>query len=167
MDFGMERTTFQDTAQICLNGHLINHSSNSQPIHNKKHCPDCGVETITKCPSCNEDIPGEIHYSNVFGAADYKVAEAFCSNCGKPYPWTERRLKAAKELAAELEISPENKAIMTTSIQELSVNNPQSAVAATRVQKIMSGIGGATADMLKEVIVEVASATAKKVLLGV
>lgn len=163
---GEEPVTWTDVAQICMNGHAINPSFQKYPIHNKKFCPNCGEPTITQCPHCQTNIPGEIHYANVFGASDYKVP-VFCSECGKPYPWTEKKLNAAKELAAELEeLTPEEKRILEMSIDEISRNSPQATVGATRFKKLMLKVGTAAGGILKDVITDIASETAKKVLLG-
>ena len=51
-----------DTAQICINGHVINSMSISHPEHNKKFCDKCGALTITNCPKCNTPIKGHYHY---------------------------------------------------------------------------------------------------------
>jgi hypothetical protein len=50
-----------DTAQICINGHIINSMSKSHPEHNKKFCDKCGAQTITNCPNCNAPIRGYYH----------------------------------------------------------------------------------------------------------
>ncbi len=161
-----EQSAWTDTAQICLNGHLINHSSEKYPIHNKKHCPECGEPTITICPECNNKISGEIHYPNVFGSSDYKVP-VFCSECGKSYPWTKKRIESAKELAAELEeLSTAEKKLLEKSIDEISKNNPQANVGATRIKKLMIKVSSSAGDIIKDVITDIASDTAKKVLLG-
>ncbi len=161
-----EPTSFVDTAQVCLNGHIINHSFEKYPVHNKKFCPECGEPTITNCPECQAKIPGAIHYSNVSGAIDYDLP-AFCSECGKPYPWTISRLKAAKELASELEgLTSDEQVILEKSIDEIAKNNPQASVGATRIKKLIAKVGSTAGETLQKVIVEVASETAKKVLLG-
>lgn len=159
-------TTTTDIAQICMNGHLINSSHDASPELNKKHCPLDGEVTITECPHCQSKIAGRITYSNVFGSDDFEVP-AFCIECGKAYPWTEKKIAAAKELAKELEgITPDEVKVLETSIGEISQNNPQAQVGATRIKKIMEKVTSTSGEVLRKVIVDVASATAKKVLLG-
>lgn len=159
-------TTSTDIAQICTNGHLINSSHDRSPELNKKHCPQDGEPTITECPHCQVKIAGRITYSNVWGSDDFKVP-GFCIECGKAYPWTEKKIAAAKELAKELEgITPDEVQVLETSIVEISKNNPQAQVGATRIKKIMEKVTSASGEVLRSVIVDVASATAKKVLLG-
>jgi len=159
-------TSTTDTAQICMNGHLINSSYGVSPELNKKHCSVDGEPTITHCPHCQNSIDGEIHYSNVFGASDYKVP-AFCTECGKPFPWTEKKIAAAKELAKELVgVTSDEVQVLETSIVEISKDNPQAQIGATRIKKIMQKVTSASGDVLRSVIIDVASETAKKVLLG-
>ncbi len=50
---------WHDTAQICLNGHVITTHANTSPDLMQKHCDKCGEPTITKCPNCKSDIRGE------------------------------------------------------------------------------------------------------------
>lgn len=77
---------YYDTAQICLNGHMINDSYRSYPAHNKKFCDKCGKATITRCPSCGTDIKGDYHMDDVIGGPTTPVPMN-CHNCGKAYPW--------------------------------------------------------------------------------
>jgi len=53
--------SWYDTAQICMNGHVINSMSKSHPEHNKKFCDKCGAPTINNCPKCNTPIRGHYH----------------------------------------------------------------------------------------------------------
>lgn len=168
-DHHEEPTSFTDTAQICMNGHIINDSFQKTTELNKKHCPQCGEPTITDCPECHQRIPGEIHYSNVIGAHSFKMP-AYCQECGKPYPWTVTKLKAAKELI-ELEqtweeMSKAEQESIEKSLTEITRNTPQATVGATRLNKLFMKLGSGAGDALKQIIVDVASETAKKVLLG-
>lgn len=165
-DYDDTPTTTTDVAQICMNGDLINSSYEASPELNKKHCPQDGESTIIACVECQANIAGRIRYSNVFGPDDFKVP-AFCIECGKAYPWTEKKIAAAKELVKELEgITPNEVQILEASIVEISQNNPQAKVGATRIKKIMEKVTSTSGEVLRSVIIDVASATAKKVLLG-
>jgi hypothetical protein len=86
-----------DVAQVCLNGHVVNFLTGTQPEHNKNFCSTCGEKTIVQCTHCNAKMRG--HYHTV-GAISFlpEVAPSFCHNCGEPYPWMEDRLRIAKEL---------------------------------------------------------------------
>lgn len=51
-------------------------------------CPECGSETIHKCPACEEEIRGSEYstHSNVI-SGDAARVEDYCSECGEPFPW--------------------------------------------------------------------------------
>ncbi len=160
-----EPSSWTDTALICLDGHVINDSIKDQPQLNKKHCPEDGKLTISECPECHQLIAGEIHYSNIFGGHNFKLP-AFCIECGMPYPWTTAKQNAAKELSNELKLSIEDQKTLETSIDQISKNNAQAQVGATRINRIMKNIKSTTGEILHKLIVDIASETAKKVLIG-
>lgn len=88
-------STGYDTAQICMNGHVVTSSFHDMPEFNKKFCDKCGQATITECPSCQTEIQG--HYRGSMSVKKSR-APAFCSGCGTPYPWTAASIEAAKVL---------------------------------------------------------------------
>ena len=93
------REPWEDTMQVCLNGHVINDSFGKYPYRNKDFCDNCGQKTITNCPKCDNPIPGDIHYPNVIALTFMKTAPDFCKSCGEPFPWKGK--KAAERLEAE------------------------------------------------------------------
>ena len=91
----------------------------------------------------------------------------FCPDCGTPYPWTEAKLKAAQELSDELEdLSQEEREILKKSLDDIVRDTPQTTVAATQFKKIVAKVGKIAAEQLRELVVEIASETAKKIILG-
>jgi hypothetical protein len=94
----MGKDNWYDTAQICLNGHLINPWAVSSPERNQNFCGECGIKTITDCPHCKEAIRGRYH-SRVFTLTAFYPPK-FCYHCGQPYPWTEAAIEAAKEYSS-------------------------------------------------------------------
>ena len=154
-----------DIAQICINGHVINSSSESYPQYNKKFCVKCGAETITNCKYCGGDIKG--YYHGDFINISPFIRPSFCDNCGKPYPWIESRILAAQELAKETKgLSSEDKDILKNSINEIVKDTPSSQVAALRFKNIMVKSGKVAAGMFKDILVEIVSEAAKKVIWG-
>jgi len=153
-----------DTAQICLNGHVVNDAVHEYPEHNKKFCDRCGKATLTACPDCNASLQGALHSEGgVFRMGD--IAPAFCHNCGKPYPWTGDRLKAARDLADELEaLDAQEKALMKETVEDLVSDGPTTQLAATRFKRLLAKAGPAAAQAFKNVLVEVVSETAKKIV---
>ena len=49
-----------DVAQVCRNGHAITDSLEEYPHYGRKHCPKCGLATISKCPHCDGKIRGHL-----------------------------------------------------------------------------------------------------------
>lgn len=130
-----------DIAQICLNGHVINSLAQSAPNHNKNFCDDCGAETITKCPSCNQFIKGTYHYPGSFVFGEDFEASKFCDNCGKMYPWTETQIQVAAELIELAEkLTPNEKIDFNSNILELIKETPKVPIAQIKVKRIMDKI---------------------------
>jgi hypothetical protein len=153
-----------DVAQICLNGHVVNDSIKVSPEDSKKFCDKCGAVTITNCLKCRQEIQGYYHVPNVLGFHKY-AAPAFCYNCGSPFPWTESRLKAAKELAREIEdLSDKEKDILEQSIDEIISDSPKTTLAALRFKKLVAKAGKVAAEALRDILVDIVSETAKKTL---
>jgi hypothetical protein len=156
--------SWYDTAQICINGHNINDSVQEKPQFNKKFCDNCGSQTITECQNCKTGIQGRYHEK---GALDSQIiiVPAFCQHCGHSFPWTASKIEAAKELALEEEsISSSEKEIIVKSIDDLIAETPRTKLAANRFKKIFTKMGTSAAGILKEILVDVASETAKKII---
>jgi hypothetical protein len=47
-----------DTAQVCVNGHLINDAMHAFPERGRKFCGKCGAATISECPKCKAPSEG-------------------------------------------------------------------------------------------------------------
>lgn len=158
--------SYYDTAQICLNGHVINTMATSSPQSNQKHCAACGAQTITACPDCNSSIRGYYHVPGVIGFFDYNKP-SYCYNCGKPYPWTVASLEAARELADELEkLSAEERQQLKDSFPDLVKNTPKTVVAETRFKKLMKKAGAEGYDGMKSILIDVVSEAVKKSVFG-
>lgn len=154
--------SYYDTAQICLNGHVINSMSVSSPKRNQQYCDECGAKTISTCPECNTSIRGYYHVPGVIGFFDYKKP-AFCFNCGNPFPWTSSRIEAALELADELEnISEEDRQRLKDSFPDLVRDTPKTSVAETRFKKIMRMAGADAYNAMKSIMIDIVSETVRK-----
>lgn len=76
--------------QVCKNGHIMNHNTNTEWIAGENdYCETCGEEGITQCQECGEK---EIKVSDdvLSGDADVNRSELpiYCGNCGDSFPWT-------------------------------------------------------------------------------
>ena len=158
--------SYYDSAQICMNGHVINAMAKDYPNSNQAFCSDCGEPTITACPSCNSDIRGYYHVPGVIGFSDY-YAPSYCYNCGSPYPWITTRLEAASELADDLEgLNDEEKQALKQSLPELVKNGPKIVVAETRFKKFMKKAGSEAYEGMKSILIDVVSEAVKKSVFG-
>ena len=169
-----------DTAQICINGHTVNLMSVSRPEHNRKFCDRCGAPTITKCQNCNVSINGFYHEGtadefDIEGMIeeivnpppnithDYTTVQSFCHDCGKPYPWTEAILKAAKELSEELDnLSPEERNLLKKSIDDIVRETPQTTVAVSRFKRLVAKAEPVAVDMYREILLPLLNESVKK-----
>lgn len=153
-----------DVAQLCLNGHVINPRSIEYPEFNQEFCEKCGETTTTDCPSCGSKIRGKTMGSLI---AERFYAPNYCLKCGKPYPWTEHRLRTAKELADGFdELNEDDRKKLKESLDDLVKDSPATEVAGRRFKKIVAKLGKESAGAIKSVIIDVLSETAKKILLS-
>jgi hypothetical protein len=153
-----------DVAQICMNGHMINDACKNKPQYCKKRCPACGEETITTCPHCGAPIPGHYYIARIASIHNNTMHQC-CCECGKPYPWAERRKAAALELFIEtLEMEKEQQEQLKRDLTDISTDNPRTQVASFRVARWIGKAGKETAGALRDILVDIASETAKKVI---
>jgi hypothetical protein len=146
-----------DIAQICPNGHVVNAATRTNPQHNQKFCDRCGEATLTTCADCGIGIQG--HYADSIGLR--YTPPTYCHNCGKPFPWSIRRLAAAKELADEFdELSAEEKESLKQSLDDLMRDTPQMKVAETRFKRLMKKAGNHAYEGMRDILVDVLSEAA-------
>lgn len=75
------------------------------------------------------------------------------------------KLKAIKEFSDEMDkLSPEERELLKKSIDDIIKDTPQTTVAATRFKKLILKAGSAAAIGIKEIIVDILSETAKKII---
>lgn len=154
-----------DIAQVCPNGHVANDATQKQPIHNKEYCPRCGERTTTVCLKCNASIPGRYLVEGVVYAPSHYKLPAFCQYCGRPYPWTSRKQRAAIELfMAEVEDKKDQEEFRR-SVKQITEDTPQAQAASGQLVKLLKKVGNATADTIREFLIELASDAVKKMLI--
>ena len=150
------------TAVICKNGHTITCTLELNPEENVEFCDECGESTIRNCEYCNEFIRG-IFFSDL---TDWSFhTPKYCHKCGKPYPWTERKLEVAIEYANEIEnLNYEDKNVIIQSIDDIAKNSPKAEVSTLRYKKILKKVGGKIGEKLNDFIIDLASESIKKLL---
>ena len=116
--------------------------------------------------SLNADIQGEYHDPDIAVLSEVS-APSFCKDCGAAFPWTTSKLQAARDLAQELEeISTEDRDILIKSLDDLVKDTPQTSVSAIRFKKVVAKIGKEGASLLRDILVDVVTRTAKGLIWG-
>jgi len=161
-----------DIQQVCENGHQITGCSTIYPERQKEFCPKCGAPTLTACPACNKKIQGNrIRQHESFldarrGATTMipvgrANVPAYCSNCGKPYPWTENKIKTAIQIIEEFgDLSEEEKRTIEQDLNNIAKDTPQTELSAMRIKRIWEKYG----IVAYNVIMEFATKTAAEIL---
>jgi hypothetical protein len=158
----MAGESWYDTVQVCLNGHIANAWSIKAPQHNQKFCTKCGQRTVTACPGCEAPIRGHLHPSF---SPDSSASSAYCHNCGKPYPWTERALKAARDLSDDLEeLTADEREKLQATLDDLVKDSPQTTVAAGGFNRLLTKAGRPATEAFRQILVDAVSETAKKII---
>jgi hypothetical protein len=151
-----------DVAQVCPNGHIANAATRQFPQFNKSFCERCGEKTLTQCPKCNSPIRGD--YSE--GLGHYSLP-FFCNACGAAFPWVELKTRAAIEMFIdETGATGEQAAEFERSVNDVAKNTPAAQLGASRIVRALKSISTGTASAIRSLVVEIASETAKKVILS-
>ena len=152
----------EDVAQVCRNGHLVLGSLQRFPQFQKAFCEDCGAATIDQCQKCGWPISGAGPDAWMADAGPYRPPR-YCGECGTPFPWTETALSAARDYTDDLdELSPDEKASLKGTFNDLTVDTVRTPLAASRFQKFLNKVGPAAGDVLRKIIETVATEAAKK-----
>ena len=98
------------------------------------------------------------------GSGPYRPPK-YCGECGKPFPWTEKALQAAKEYTDELvELTPDEKVMLKEVLDDLTSDTARTSLAASRFKKFMTKIAPAAGGVLQKIIEAVATEAAKKMI---
>nr|WP_302596466.1 DUF2321 domain-containing protein [uncultured Cellulosilyticum sp.] len=155
---------YYHTAQICTNGHVITSYADQYVEDRENFCSECGASTIMHCPNCSQPIKGR---ESEFGYIGDYDAPSYCHYCGTPYPWTAQAIDATNELL-ELEdlLSRDELEYLSQNMSSIISDTPKSKVVATKLKLAMGKLSTNVASAIKDVVVDVASETAKKIILG-
>ena len=92
---------------------------------------------------------------------------AFCYQCGKPFPWTAARLRAAEDLADELDdLTNDDRESLKKSLPDLVRETPNTPVAETRFKKIMQKVGKEGCESMRSLLTDIVSEVVRKALFG-
>ena len=154
-----------ELAQICMNGHVVTDTARDYPQRTSKVCRECGEATITTCPGCNSEIPGEYIVPGVYSAVSHFRKPAYCGSCGRAFPWTERALTALKEMAKEAdELSAEDQKALGDSFEDVVAEGPRAALGLSRLRRLLPKVAKPTAEAMKRVLSDVVSEATKQQL---
>lgn len=153
----------RDAALICENGHLINGDYHTNPSNNQPFCSKCGAPTIHECPHCHKEIPG--NYTVEFGYAIPWEIPKYCGHCGKPFPWIQSALESASLIIKEeTELSEDLRDLANESLPDIVSETPRTALASTRMKRVISGATSITAEMVRQFVIDFGCELAKKYL---
>lgn len=148
-------------ALICENGHLICTDIEKSPEQVTKFCKECGAATLKECSECGAFFHGQ-WYGPIIG---HDGVSGYCYECGQPYPWTKNALNAMAEIIRDEDsINDNEQEKYITSLPALLSDTPQTKVATNRIKKFFEKAGKATAQSIREILVDVASEAVKKSL---
>lgn len=118
-------------------------------------CTSCGASNVSACQHCQTPIESEYPGG----------APGYCGGCGKPFPWTETALSAAKEYTDELDqLSPEEKTALKGTFDDLTSDTARTPLAASRFKKFMSKLGPSAEGAFRKFLETVATEAAKKMM---
>lgn len=141
---------------ICKNGHYL-------ACFSGKFCSKCGAETIDSCPHCSEKLP---LLNSPTIVKNYKVP-SYCSNCGKPFPWTQTLLETAEAIVHEDELLVEEQmAEWCACFPDIICTTSKTQLALIRYKKFIDKATSITANGLKDLFKDVVSEAIKKALFG-
>jgi hypothetical protein len=98
---------------------------------------------------------------------DRYTPPGYCFNCGNAFEWTKRKISGAVELvevgagvtSGELEQ-------FQTDLTDATRDTPKTQVASLRIRQLMAKVGTGVAGGVKDIIVDLVSETAKKIIWG-
>jgi hypothetical protein len=96
------------------------------------------------------------------GGGPYKPPR-YCGECGKPFPWTETALQAAKEYADDLDqLTLGERATLKATFDDLTVDTARTPLAANRFKKFLAKVGPVAGGVLQKVVETIATEAAKR-----
>ncbi len=88
---------------------------------------------------------------------------SYCMNCGKPYPWTQKKIVTAIQILTEFgDLEAKEKATIEQDVENIAKDVPEAELSARRIDRVLKKCSGAG----YEILMELASSTAAKILKG-
>jgi hypothetical protein len=153
-----------DIQQVCLNGHQITPFCVRSPASRQAFCGSCGERTIFSCEECGAYLRGA-NWKAEAAELFYQPPSpsAFCIECGKPHPWTRKKMNAALELANQVgKVDRVEMEELTESLPNLASDTPQSGLAVVRWKKFIGKAGGTIGPFIQKLITDIATEAVKR-----
>jgi hypothetical protein len=151
--------------QVCENGHKITGQYSITSQDQQKFCRKCGANTIIACPNCDEKIQGDRfeRRRSRLELVESPDVPSYCPNCGKPFPWTQKRIQTAIQIFAEFgDLEEEEKKTIEQDVENIAKDVPEAELSAMRIKRIWEKYG----PICRELILELTSRTAAHILKG-
>lgn len=162
---------------------MVNPKVRAKPKRNQPFCSECGERTVTKCEHCQQPLRGGRYElggtiipfdGGEVALHDYdedmidwgwvpEEPATFCYACGEPYPWTRRRVEAARQTIEELEeLNKGEKENLKRSLPDLINQGPRSELAALRFKKALTKLGESGRALLMNILANIAAESVKR-----
>ncbi len=152
----------EHVAQVCEKGHVVVVSIGDHPNFQSPFCEECGSSTITSCKKCDWPIGGRGPFAWMADSGPYQPPK-FCGECGAAFPWTQAVVDAARSLTDEQDaLTAEEKVAMKTSIDQMTSDTALTPVAASKFNTLARKIGPQAGEMLKSLVLAIATGEAKR-----
>ena len=159
-------------ASYCMVGHLVLAEPGESPARDPIRCPTCDALTISRCPGCQEPIPGLDGPGGGAGAAPGGAAvprspkpPQYCLACGRPFPWTEQVISAVRMAFRELvDLDRYERDQLRRSLEHITHETPETRAAVERINAALARIGGETAHSLRALFLDIAVESVKPLL---
>lgn len=153
------------TGMVCLNGHEVTDRLEDLTARAAPYCSQCGEPTISSCPKCDAPVRGDYQPPRGYAHVLRKYrAPLYCDNCGAPYPWTERRLDAARQLIDESALEDGEKETLKGTFEALTRDSAETPLATVKYKRLASKLGSEGLTALKSILVSVATEAVRREL---
>ncbi len=78
-----------DVLLVCSSGHVITDRLQTCPEQGFGHCPRCGADTLSQCPTCGHELPGAMLSLGPVPIGTSRPPQ-YCALCGAAFPWAPR-----------------------------------------------------------------------------
>src|SRR5581483_2914086 len=92
----------RDVMQVCRNGHVITDLLKTCPANGQVYCDRCGADTLSRCPSCDSELPGAVIVPGLTPVGA-RQPPSFCPVCGEGFPWARLEVAPPSPVLAQVE----------------------------------------------------------------